>query len=488
MPLFTALLMAQCIGLLDALIPLRQMLQAFLTDGDAARVWRVGRSAAISLLYGFTFTRHLFRFVGDGRRCTALRERVALLERYGLRMTRIQLEGDLGICSLLDGATGRSLLPSSLLALSCGHDEDDDAWGEELLARPVDDQQLRQRKAWDDLNLHPSSADWIPAWHGWYRRVCGQSQSMSSHPAQTLTPLLPAELPSSLRVLQLYDRALQPGSLPPSLTALQASGNVRPLSAAVLPDTLTYLDLSRWVGDLEPGMLPPSLRTLLAPELGSELQLGMLPPNLTALTMMSPCSHVVPQHVMPSSLRFLRLRSFDQSFAPGALPHALEYLDLGQYLWGLTIGVLPSSLRVLCFCGYWHQLRAGVIPEGVIAIDLAEHTGELLESSCFPDTTEWLRLVWSEIGRVSSCSVARDVIPAGLRWLVVERRQWRTGKPRNATGPLCDWLTLPARTVVVEQEGEEAELSAEDEEVEEEGKEHEDHDEEAEVGGSEMQH
>jgi hypothetical protein len=101
--------------LISSLHPVRLLLHAFLTDDDGARLLRVSRTTALSLLAGFTFQQHVF--LGDSQ--LQLQRMTALYEAYDVRPTRMCLSFAASPLTF-DHSTGRSPLPSSLQSLVLG--------------------------------------------------------------------------------------------------------------------------------------------------------------------------------------------------------------------------------------------------------------------------------------------------------------------------------------------------------------------------------
>ena len=71
---------------------------------------RASDCLTIALLRDYVLHDVVFRFQASGHK----RKRLAAYERYHMRITRMHLPSDWNT-SLLDSATGRSVLPSSLL-------------------------------------------------------------------------------------------------------------------------------------------------------------------------------------------------------------------------------------------------------------------------------------------------------------------------------------------------------------------------------------
>ena len=102
-------------ALVSVLSSVRQGFHAFLSDEDAARILRVNCRLTSAALHEYRFTQHLFCAESGSQ----LQRMVGLYERYHMRILLLHFSF-LFNDPLMDTA-GRSLLPSSLIALALGH-------------------------------------------------------------------------------------------------------------------------------------------------------------------------------------------------------------------------------------------------------------------------------------------------------------------------------------------------------------------------------
>ena len=105
-----------------SLAPVRFAFFDFITEDDAARMVRVSPAFTSAVLGGYAFTEQVFTIRGRGQ----LRRLVTLYKRYGLSITRMQTTAKFN-ASLVD-VKGRSLLPSSLIALALGYTRTSVMW------------------------------------------------------------------------------------------------------------------------------------------------------------------------------------------------------------------------------------------------------------------------------------------------------------------------------------------------------------------------
>ena len=95
--------------------PVRSVLHPFLTDKDAARLLRAGRTTTLALLPGFTFTQHVF----EGKSQQQMLRMRALYEAYDMQPTQMCLSRQLQSLWLKEGS-GRSPFPLTLTSLLLG--------------------------------------------------------------------------------------------------------------------------------------------------------------------------------------------------------------------------------------------------------------------------------------------------------------------------------------------------------------------------------
>ena len=180
-----------------------------------------------------------------------MRHMTELYSGYNMHITRLQLAAMNE--PLLDGSR-RSVLPSSLLALTFGSTE----FGGRILAELSDEDEERLLDPQqNDVQIVPNGVAWEPSW---------PAKAFPYTVGEYNQPILPGMLPQSLLYLQLNSDFNQPfvdGSLPPHLIFLQlGSAFNQPLMPAVLPSSLLHLDLHSYTQVFQRGSLPASLRTL----------------------------------------------------------------------------------------------------------------------------------------------------------------------------------------------------------------------------------
>ncbi|MCJ1297169.1 hypothetical protein MMC34_008738 [Xylographa carneopallida] len=426
----TAVADASTRSLLALLQPIRQCLHAFLSDADAVRLLRTSRATAAALLPGYAVVNRVFTFSTTAE----LKGALALYDRYDLRVLRMSLPQDWNE-PLLDGATGRSLLPASLMALSLGKDfgrrkgtsaayaaldgsecaqsgettrdgegdgEVDEFWSR---FRPVDTTGQLHGTAWDVFQ------------HGDVGGVFN-------------LPLSPGALPRGLRMLQLshdFNRPLEAGSIPDTVVSMQFGYSFdQPLAIGHLPASLTHLVLGCSFNQPLFGVLPAGLlRLRLGHRFNQPLSRGALPPQLRELSFSADFNQPLPAGVIPSSVTHLRFcGSFNQRLEARSIPHGVVHLQLGySYSHPLPAGVLPSSLRELALFSQVSEqplqrgslpdglevlayhivslfynrptspaLPLGIIPASVQLVSLGEHYEHELLAGTIPATVRWLRL------------------------------------------------------------------------------------------------
>ena len=99
-------------------------------------------------------------------------------------------------------------------------------------------------------------------------------------------PLQCGDLPSSLITLCIpYNKLIQVGVLPHSITELDLSSFDQPLQIGVLPNSLTTLTMKNIDQPLQIGVLPTSLTTLTLGKFDQPLQIGVLPSSITTLAL-----------------------------------------------------------------------------------------------------------------------------------------------------------------------------------------------------------
>lgn len=138
-----------------------------------------------------------------------------------------------------------------------------------------------------------------------------------------------------------FDYILAPGTLPASVTHLTLGHAYnRPLLSDILPVSLTHLKLGYGY------KLPISA--------------GALPDSLTHLTFGFSYNQPLASGVLPASLTHLTFGySYDQPIAIGVLPASLTHLTFGHaFNQPILIGALPTSLTHLTFGHRYEHLSA----------------------------------------------------------------------------------------------------------------------------------
>ena len=426
---------------LDALRPVLSLFHPFLTDADAARLLRTSHTAALALLPGYTFTRHIFQPAD----LASLRRLRDLSLTYSLRVTQLALPEQMKELVFDPTSPGPSPIPPFVTALTFAPFS---RGRSSQLAEP----------SWADFSA--AASDWqntnpwsLPDFRSWsqvrgpqWRPRC---QLLPPSDFLLLLPsffsyvdapdwgincsLPPGLLPEGLKALRVNDAfnmPLLPGSLPSTLTFLHLGlrYNQR-LQPGVLPDQLVHLTVgSKYVHPLHPGVLPASLERLaLWNSLRHPLEVGELPLHLKVLDINGFFDHQLLPGVLPLSLLFLGLYDFHQPFLPNVLPPSLVELRLGQrYNHTFAPGVLPSSLRALSLGGgYGESLQPGSLPEGLLFLRFAQRGNRQLprlQVGSLPSTLLSLDLNDHYMEQLPS-----GVLPSSLRWIRLGKCWYRDG-------------------------------------------------------------
>ena len=410
--------------LLPLLQPVRHCLHTFLSDQDAARLMRVSRAIAASLLADYAFVDHVFAY--EGRTVADVKPSFALYARYRMRILRMCLPRHWNE-SLVDCRYGRSVLPPSLIALTTGHD----SRGKSVAYAALDGS-CEQRRSVEEVNAEAGGTDDSESeFHRLIRPVTTTHSDTAwdvfkwgSSTGRFNQPITPAALPLSLRFLHFNDQFNQPlqqGSIPDSVEVLQfgAAFN-QPLEVGHLPASLTLLVFAYCYNQpLPSGVLPAGLRRLhLGINFNQFVPPATLPPQLQQLSFGYNYNQPIVPAVIPSSVTHLRLgHSFNQPLQCGSIPHGVVHLNLGHaFNHPLLPGVLPTSLRELVISQMFnkplqpgslpdglevlalphglHQpaLQPGVIPASVSVLSMDEQYTHKLGAGAIPSTVRWLRL------------------------------------------------------------------------------------------------
>ena len=420
----------------DALRPILPAFRPFLTDADAARLWRTSRVVARTLLSGYSFNSHVFQPVFNLRSLRQLRD---LHEAYGLLIRQLRLGQNVLDLSFDHTPPHRSPVPASVTGLILGSTftEDDSQRRCWTALCSGADHCWEGRDPWKRPELHPSPQSdeeeeeeerrWqLRRWLDDVRDGHGPLPLFADSHSEITDVLEPGLLPAGLRALRLsysYNCPLLPGALPDSLKFLQLGGWYnQPLPVGVLPSSLRCLSLSpRFRQPLLPGSLPQSLERLRLGDWSRPLQVGVLPPHLKALHIGDVSDPLQPLvlptsllylsfgfhynqrlhlNVLPPGLVELRLSErFDYPLAPGVLPSSLRRLRLGSWFrQQLVPGSLPEGLLFLLFYPKEHcesslpPLQPGVLPSTLLGVDFSNRCEQPLPAGVVPSSVRWVRL------------------------------------------------------------------------------------------------
>ena len=426
---------------LAALVPVRVVFQRFLSDHDAARLLRVSRAVATSLLHSFTFQQHVFEPVD----VEAMWRLKALCEAYDVRPTRMCVSGKQMKEMQLEQGSGRSPFPSLLSSLLVGSmpSTTDGAMPPRCLfgaeagrAERIDCPWLHARCEAEDeqqrLMLLEKRSEPVFIFDREWREAADYVLS-------------PGLLPHGLRRLQLdfaLDAPLQAGCIPSSVEVLQLGcSTCVPLSVHQLPSSLVHLVLhDAIIHPLAAGVLPVSLQRLYMRSYKHPLAVGVLPASLQSLHM-SFFNHFIEPHVLPAGLTHLSLLAFDHPLTVGALPPALVSLDLGEpFQQPILPHVLPSSLRVL-FHGRTtrHPLQPGALPEGLVALHWRVYNRQPFNHPLLPGVLpSTLRVL--DMGHQWRGDIAAGAVPDGVRWLRLPARMRAGVERRLPAGARVMWI------------------------------------------------
>ena len=401
---------------LAALFPIRSLLHLLLTDEDAARLLRVGRTVATSLLSGYTFHQHVF----EPASVQEMRRLKALCEAYDVRPTRMCVPVA-GIAEMgREAGSGGSPFPSSLTSLVLGSvapDEDGHIAPHRMFSLEADRVDSIQC-----LWTHPRSAMLDEQYHDLLMEEhMSPVFSYTELRSQVNYSLPPGLLPHGLRRLQLdsaLNSPLQAGSIPSTVEVLHVSGDLdNSLSIERRGPSLVHLVLLGGMHlPLTANVLPASLQRLGWRYYDHPLDVGVLPSTLQALDMYW-FHQPIKRHDLPAGLTHLSFFSLNHPLTPGILPSSLVSLDLGaSFQHPLPPHVLPSSLRVFFHSRVTsHPLQPGVLPEGLVALHWRLYTwasSDPLLPGVLPSP---LRVL--DMGRDWVGDIAAGAVPDGVRWL-----------------------------------------------------------------------
>ena len=216
-----------------SLVPVRLLFLGFLEDGDAARLMRVSGTFTSAVLAGYAFLKHVF--VVKTR--LQLRRLVSIYKRYRLLITRMALSASFN--SSLVNSRGKSLLPSSLIALMLGYQPamflDDSRFFALADSRAGASQKASRRRQREEVEE---------------RMDRGTDCNFPSVGGAFNSPLVPGSLPKGLRFLQLgneFDQPLPRHVFPCSLFFIQFGHAFDQETVFDLPETVTHVVL-HWLG------------------------------------------------------------------------------------------------------------------------------------------------------------------------------------------------------------------------------------------------
>ena len=438
------------VQLLVALTPILPLLHAFLDDADAARLLRTSHTAALALLRGYVFTKHVFQ-PADLASLRRLRDHS---RTYGLRLIQLDLPGNVRELTFDPSPPHLSPIPASVvdLNLSPGFPkrwDDEPSWDAvarwSMLMAALRDRPVSE--SWHTRSAAPPSAQSggeeekeKEEQRVWMRdpleEEIGVFLPWLGPPYGSLNgPLLPGILPTGLRVLRMngaFQQQLQPGWLPATLLALQLSNehNVlhQPLLPGALPASLLHLCGGQYTRRLLPGSLPASLERLRLVRWNLHLQVGVLPQGLKAL-MLGCFNKPLQPRVLPSSLTFMFLEDFDQPLAADTLPASLRDLEFYAFNHPLTPGVLPASLRRLTLGSpFSQQLQLGSLPDGLLYLRFTSQQSGVqphllsLHPGVLPST-----LLGLDLSNRCVQPLSAGVIPPSVRWVRLSSRYRNEG-------------------------------------------------------------
>lgn len=424
---------------LSSLIPVRLVLHPFLDALSAARLMQAGGDGA-ALLRGYAFFCNI-PIPSRPSPSTPLLPFFPLYERFGLHVPSLRLTPDFDE-PLVDSATGRSRLPSSLKVLCSGSPVKSDLSDPNDMNAPGDDYtdegEERQWMEDEDAALRAQGsqedgeAGWDPheQWPPW--------DTSHMFPSVFDQPLVADSLPPGLVRLHLnshYQGIIAPGALPDSLRVLELGWRwPGPLLPGVLPPNLRRLVLHAgfWEeGPLQPGVLPSSLRFLQLGR-GTKLQMGSLPEGLRGLYLPDGTWAQLSPGVLPSTLTHLYI-GFEVSAATvDIVPPRLQFLVCPAHSELMRVNMFPSSLRALCL--YFGldtsaRLAKGVIPHNVELLELVDYHHPL-RPGIIPSSVVLVRLLTIRPG-----PVLRGSMPSSVRWVKLSREYQEDGLVEEGAVP-----------------------------------------------------
>ncbi|KAM9965095.1 hypothetical protein ACTFIW_004896 [Dictyostelium discoideum] len=217
-----------------------------------------------------------------------------------------------------------------------------------------------------------------------------------------------------------YNQPFYPGILPNSLKKLifQEGGDFnRILEVGSLPSSITTLILGDYDQKIEKGVLPSSLTIL---ELGGEFNQpleGSIPDSVTSLTLGYRFNIALTENCIPPNCKFLKFGSnFNKDLSPGILPSSIETLILGYcFNKELVEGSLPLSITTLIYEHRDNQKKVSYdykevtnlskdleeneiipltpesLPESITKLTIGKNQNHVIEFNCLPPDLQCLK-------------------------------------------------------------------------------------------------
>ncbi|GAM22597.1 hypothetical protein SAMD00019534_057720 [Acytostelium subglobosum LB1] len=235
-------------------------------------------------------------------------------------------------------------------------------------------------------------------------------------------------------------KTVPPGSLRSGLLSLSLGPRFqRPIDKGILPDTLTRLSLDDYKQPLTPGALPSSIRVVnFGEEYNQAIEPGVFdpdsPPEVIQFGMMfnQPLfTEPLGTPVLPTGVIKLTFGyTFDQPLLSGTLPDTLAFLKLGdEFDRALRPGDLPQSLRFLMFGRCFNQhIGPNILPSNLLTLHMGQRFGKPVLPGYLPSTLKEFKnyaYFWDdeEDGHVDVPPLVPGCLPEGLASLMVKTHQ-----------------------------------------------------------------
>ena len=195
--------------LLPLLHPVRLCLHPFITSADAVRLMRASRVTTASLLADYAFIDRVFQWHYPYT-IPEVKRSLALYARYHMRLLCMCLPKDWNE-SLIDGDSGRSVLPASLIALTFGQETEYPVRGSIVHAAFDDSERRRREEDEEEAGVERQFSRRVRRWER--DNSCDPWSVFEYTPSRGLfnQPLPPGALPHGLRFLQ-FQSAVQPAA------------------------------------------------------------------------------------------------------------------------------------------------------------------------------------------------------------------------------------------------------------------------------------